>query len=89
MIRILSVVDAFTRECLALDTDTSLGSEGVTRALDRLIEERGHPENVRSDNVLTREEQVERKKQFLSIPYGMKMTLSPSGFHMQGRSNRP
>jgi len=43
MIRILSVVDAFTRECLALEADTSLGSGRVTRALDRLIEERGLP----------------------------------------------
>jgi putative transposase len=50
MVRILSVVDAFTRECLALEADTSLGSGHVTRALDRLIEERGLPENVRSDN---------------------------------------
>ena len=50
MIRILSVVDAFTRECLALEADTSLGSGRVTRVLDRLIEERGLPENVRSDN---------------------------------------
>lgn len=50
MIRILSVVDAFTRECLALEADTSLGSGRVTRTLERLIEERGLPENVRSDN---------------------------------------
>jgi putative transposase len=50
MVRILSVVDAFTRECLVLEADTSLGSGRVTRALDRLIEERGQPENVRSDN---------------------------------------
>ena len=50
MIRILSVVDAFTRECLVLEADTSLGSGRVTRALDRLIEQRGQPESVRSDN---------------------------------------
>jgi putative transposase len=50
MVRILSVIDAFTRECLALEADTSLGSGRVTRALDRLIEKRGLPENVRSDN---------------------------------------
>ena len=55
VVHILSVVDAFTRECLALEADTSLGSGRVTRALDRLIEERGLPESVRSDNVLTRE----------------------------------
>lgn len=55
MLRILSVVDAFTRECLALEAGTSLGSGRVTRVLERLIDERGLPKNVRSDNVLTRE----------------------------------
>ena len=50
MVRILSVVDAYTRECLALEADTSLGSGRVTRVLERLIEERGRPESVRSDN---------------------------------------
>lgn len=50
MVRILSVVDAYTRECLAVEADTSLGSGRVTRVLDRLIDERGQPENVRSDN---------------------------------------
>jgi putative transposase len=50
MVRILSVVDAYTRECLALEADTSLGSGRVTRVLERLIGERGRPESVRSDN---------------------------------------
>lgn len=50
MVRILSVVDVFTRECLALEADTSLGSGRVIRVLERLIMERGVPENVRSDN---------------------------------------
>lgn len=40
MVRILSVVDAYTRECLALEADTSLGSGRVTRVLERLIDER-------------------------------------------------
>jgi putative transposase len=50
MVRILSVVDVYTRECLALEADTSLGSGRVTRVLERVIGERGRPENVRSDN---------------------------------------
>ncbi len=50
MVRILSVVDAYTRECLALEADTSLGSGRVTRVLERVMAERGRPENVRSDN---------------------------------------
>ena len=50
MVRILSVVDVFTRECLALEADTCLGSGRVIRVLERLIEERGRPESLRSDN---------------------------------------
>ena len=50
MVRILSVVDAYTRECLALEADTSLGSGRVTRVPEQVIAERGRPETVRSDN---------------------------------------
>jgi hypothetical protein len=90
MVRILSVVDAYTRECLALEADTSLGSGRVTRVLERLIEERGRPEAMRSDNVLTREGNVREKSRFLSIPYGtFAKTVTPSGFHKQGLSTRP
>ena len=37
MVRILSVVDVYTRECLALEADTSLGSGRVIRVLEQLI----------------------------------------------------
>jgi putative transposase len=50
MVRILSVVDAYTRECVALEADFSLGTGRVTRVLERAISERGRPENLRSDN---------------------------------------
>ena len=43
-IRLLNVVDDFTRECLAAETDTSLPGPRVTRVLDRLACERGLPE---------------------------------------------
>ncbi len=49
-VRILTVVDVFTRECLALETDTSMGSLRVLRVLDRIIAERGAPQRIRSDN---------------------------------------
>ena len=49
-LRILTVVDVFTRECLALETDTSMGSLRVLRVLDRIIAERGAPQRIRSDN---------------------------------------
>jgi putative transposase len=49
-IRVLTVVDAFTRECLGLDVDTSLSSRRVTRTLEQLIAERGKPDSIRCDN---------------------------------------
>jgi len=49
-IRVLTVVDAYTRECLGLDVDTSLTSRRVTRKLDQIIEQRGIPESIRCDN---------------------------------------
>jgi putative transposase len=49
-LRILSVVDVFTRECLALEPDTSLGSVRVIRVLEQIINERGAPQRIRTDN---------------------------------------
>jgi putative transposase len=48
--RVFSVVDSFTRECLALEVDTSMGSHRLTRVLDQIIEQRGLPLAIRSDN---------------------------------------
>ncbi len=42
-IRILAVVDDFTRECLALVVDTSLSGARVARELDAIIASRGRP----------------------------------------------
>lgn len=49
-IRVLSVVDAFTRECLALEVDTSFASRRVTRVLEEIVVERGLPQSIRCDN---------------------------------------
>jgi putative transposase len=49
-IRVLSVVDAYTRECLALEVDTSFASRRVTRVLEAIIGERGVPQAIRCDN---------------------------------------
>lgn len=49
-IRVLSVVDAFTRECLALEVDTGFASRRVTRVLDQIIAMRGLPQAIRCDN---------------------------------------
>ena len=48
--RIFTVVDDFTRECLALVGDTSLSGVRVARELDAIIARRGKPCTVVSDN---------------------------------------
>ena len=49
-IRVLSVVDAYTRECLALEVDTSFASRRVTRVLETIVAQRGQPLAIRCDN---------------------------------------
>lgn len=48
--RTLNVVDVFTRECRAIEVDTSLGGQRVVRVLARLTEEHGAPERIVMDN---------------------------------------
>jgi putative transposase len=49
-IRVLTVIDAYTRECLAMEVDTSFAGLRVTRVLDEIIAERGLPRAIRCDN---------------------------------------
>ena len=48
--RILAIVDDFSRECLTMVVDTSLGGVRVVRELERLALERGTPQVIVSDN---------------------------------------
>ena len=49
-VRLLTVVDDFTRECLAIEADTSLPGERVKRVLNRIKQVRGLPEQIVTDN---------------------------------------
>ena len=49
-IRMLTIVDEFTRECLAIDVARSLKSDDVLEQLAWLMAMRGVPEHIRSDN---------------------------------------
>ena len=49
-IRVFNVVDDFTRQCLAMEVDTSLNGVRVTRVLDRLVARHGHPQRIVMDN---------------------------------------
>lgn len=48
--RTLNVIDAFTRQCLHIECDTSLSSERVVRVLEQLRVQRGKPQRLRIDN---------------------------------------
>lgn len=49
-VRLLSVVDTFTRECVALEADTSFASRRVTGVLERTVRQRGWPQRIKCDN---------------------------------------
>ena len=49
-IRALTVVDSYTRECLAIEVDSCLSSRRVTRTLEWIIQQRGQPGALRCDN---------------------------------------
>lgn len=48
--RLLNVIDEFTRESLLMTIDTSISGSRVVRELEKLVAERGRPEQVISDN---------------------------------------
>jgi transposase InsO family protein len=49
-LRILTLVDEFARECLAIEDGASLGARRVIAVLERAFAEHGPPEWLRSDN---------------------------------------
>ena len=49
-VRILNVIDDYNRESLAIEIGISMCSERVTRILDWIIELKGKPDNIRTDN---------------------------------------
>lgn len=49
-IRVLTVVDQYTRECLTLHADTALSGEKVAVALDKIVARRGAPQSITVDN---------------------------------------
>ena len=49
-LKMMPVVDEYSRECLALEVERSITSQEVVKTLDRLFTERGAPRFIRSDN---------------------------------------
>ena len=49
-VRLLTVIDEYTRECLAIRAGRSIRSSDVIETLAELMTSRGVPEHIRSDN---------------------------------------
>ncbi len=49
-LRILTLIDEYTRECLALPVEQRMGSRQVIQTLSEVMLWRGIPEHIRSDN---------------------------------------
>ena len=49
-LKLLTVVDEYSRECLAIEVDRKLNSRDVLRVLARLMLRHGMPGHIRSDN---------------------------------------
>ena len=48
--RMLTVIDEFTRQCLAIGVDRKLNSDNVLHCLTDLFVQHGPPDHIRSDN---------------------------------------
>jgi transposase InsO family protein len=49
-LKMLPVVDEYTRGCLTIEVERGMGAEDVVSTLEYLFEVRGEPEHIRSDN---------------------------------------
>ena len=49
-LKMLTLIDEYTRECLAVEVDTSITSLKVRQILERICLQRGFPKAIRSDN---------------------------------------
>ena len=49
-LKLLNVIDEFTRECLAIEVERSITADEVVNLLDRLVTQRGVPCYLRCDN---------------------------------------
>ncbi|CAN2536331.1 hypothetical+protein [Methylocapsa aurea] len=95
--RILNIVDDVTRECLAAIPDTSISGKQVARELSALIDRRGKPGMIVSDNgteftstpVLSWSEENKVKWHFISIHPTKATEISGKAGVFKRRFRRP
>jgi putative transposase len=74
--RVLTVVDDFSRECVALVVDNSLSGVRVARELDRICAETGYPSTIRVDQG---SEFVSRDLDLWAYTHGVTLDFSRPG----------
>jgi hypothetical protein len=82
-LKCLTVIDEFTRECLAIDVAGGIRSGRVIEVLAQLVSVHGAPRHLRSDNGLP---QKSRRQSFSDLTASQQKSVreSPSGFHRRG-----
>ena len=88
-IRMLCVVDEFTREALAIRVARRLNSSDVIDALADLMITRGAPEHVRSDNVLHADAspKSDRGSRPATLRRRARVRQSPRDFRVEGKAH--
>jgi putative transposase len=56
LVRVLPLIDQFTRECLLLHSDLSLNEQKVATALDTVLRTRSKPQSLSCDHGLNASE---------------------------------
>ena len=83
--RLLTLLDEYTRECLAIEVQRQMNHQDVLDRLAELFVHRGVPEYIRSDNVLTAESRPGRRHRnpecFLQSQATSNVVLDPVAFH--------
>lgn len=49
-LKMLAIIDEYSRECLTIEVERSLTAKDVVKTLSKLFKQRGEPEHIRSDN---------------------------------------
>ena len=89
-LRALTVVDAFTREELAIDVDQGVKGEQVVEVMARISAIRGAPRTIRVDNLLCREALAGLARRSPGVGNVPTLTQSePDGFHRQRDRSLP
>lgn len=82
-IRALTIVDVFTRECLAIEVGHRLQGHNVVEVLNRLVRFRGAPTALFADNVLYTERCVNLVTKSHRVSFADTFDSCPSGFRRQ------